>query len=180
MYFIPTVTSIWPRLNLEGIEEVLLTPRSILLPQEPKTLLIDNGCWAINTGRGSLDKLNEHIEICLELRKDPRCIFILPDIEKNPEASLFYLDRFLNEVKPPRFSLVDLDIYLNRTDLADGSEFLSIPARRARQAHYDLSRYHLLGTTDRNGARSWDDLCYDQSNIKEDVLRRTYERQSST
>lgn len=173
MHFVPTVTRIWPRLDLEGVGEVLLTPRSADLPNYPSSIIIDNGCWSINSRKSSFKILDTHIELCKELAKDPRCIFVLPDIEPDPKASLYYLDLFLREVKPPRFSLVDMAIYLDRTDLIEGSEFLSIPARRLKKANFNLQKYHLLGTTKVNGARSWDDLDYDTENVKAEVQRRS-------
>ena len=162
MRYVPTVTGIWKSLNLEGVEEVLLTPKSLDLPKEPSTILIDNGCWRINNRGASSGALEDHITLC-ELIEDPRCIFILPDVKDNKEVGCYFLNKFLERVKPKRFSLVDLEFFLDRKDLLEASEFLSIPSKRARRGkhHFDISIYHQLGSCPIEGSRSWDEFDYD-------------------
>lgn len=157
------MTGIWKRLDLDGVEEVLLTPKGITLPKEPKTILIDNGCWRVNVRGISPQILEDHIAICEILVEDPRCVFILPDVDRDKDVSNYYLDRFLSVVRPRRYSLIDLEFFLDRKDLIYGSEFLSIPSKRAQMGgvHFDIAQYHQLGASPIEGGRSWDDLTYD-------------------
>jgi hypothetical protein len=151
-------------MNLEGIEEVLLSPRSIELPREPKEILIDNNCFLINRRGCDVSVLDGHIELCKVLAHDSRCVFILPDIEKDQEACKVYIQRFMDEVKPLRFALIDLPFILeNFTILIDHAELFAIPSNRVASAAFDLTHYHLLGSDPPVLARSWDDLQYDSS-----------------
>jgi hypothetical protein len=164
-------------MNLEGVDEVLLTPHSVMLPNEPKEILIDNGCFVINRRGGSLQNLDLHIERCKVLSKDHRCIFLLPDIESNPEAAIYYVNKFMQEVKPLRFAVVDLPIIMNEfPELVDHSEIFAIPSKRAKLASQDIFQYHLLGSNPQVLARSWDDLQFNSDlPIAQAVLNRQEE-----
>jgi hypothetical protein len=182
MRYVPTVTGAWERMNLEGVDEVLLTPskRSKGLPKEPKTIIIDNGCFILNIRKKpptvAISKMKTHLELCKELSSDPRCIFVLPDYLHNTELNLFFQQEFLREIKPKRYSLVDTPM-LDETFIYH-AEFLCIPARHAKRARFDLSCYHLFGRL--NGfmpkARSWDDLLFNDTStpMREIVSSRSY------
>ena len=176
MRYVPTVTRIWKKLDLTGVEEVLLTPVDTDLPKEPSSILVDNGCFSINRDLNLHPKLNDHIERCIELKKDPRCIFVLPDIRHNKDLAIHYMDAFLAAVKPSRFILVDVPHLLETyKHLIDDVEFLAIPSNREKRANFDLKRYHLFGRNPLSTeARSWDDLLFDAATpIKDQVLLRS-------
>jgi hypothetical protein len=174
--YVPTVTRIWPRLDLTGVEEVLLTPVNSELPVGPKSLLIDNGCYSINRKTAPVEKLDLHIELCLKLSEDSRCIFILPDIRWDPELARIYVDRFLKTIRPRRYILVDIPHLLESfPKLPDLAECLAIPSNRVKSAHYPLHRYHLLGRDPQvDYARSWDDLLFDSKRpLKDQIEKRS-------
>lgn len=163
MLYVPTISSSWARLDLSNVTEVLLTPRSIKLPVEPELIMIDNGLSIVNRRAGYKHRLSDHIAICTELVKDSRCVFILPDLERDELEGKYYLHRFLQEVRPKRFSVVEVPWIRGAfPNLYDYAEFLSIPSRRATQVMAPLNRYHLLGARPTSGARSWDDPLFDQ------------------
>lgn len=169
MRFVPTVTRIWPQLDLAGVEEVLLTPISLELPQVP-SILVDNGLFATNRRQAS-HRLDSHIELCAELAKDPRCIFILPDLERDLSDCKRYIQLFLEIVQPKRYAAVDIPALTDwYGSIWGGSEFYCIPSCRATQAREPIELYHQLGKRPRPGGRSWDDLDYDATESLLEVI----------
>lgn len=176
MRYVPTVTRVWKKLDLTGVEEVLLTPVDSVLPKEPKSIIIDNGCFSINRDLKLHPKLNDHIELCLELKNDPRCVFVLPDVRHNKDYAIHYMNVFLERIRPKRFVLVDVPHILeNFKFLIDDAEFFAIPSNREKTASFDLRRYHLFGRNPQfSEARSWDDLLFDVDvPLKDQVLLRS-------
>jgi hypothetical protein len=158
------------------VEEVLLTPVDTDLPKEPSSIIIDNGCFSINRDLSLHPKLNDHIERCLELKKDPRCIFVLPDIRHSKDLAIHYMNVFMKRIRPKKFVLVDVPHILeNYKHLIDDAEFLAIPSNREKHASFDLKRYHLFGRNPTfTMARSWDDLLFDATlPLKDQVLLRS-------
>jgi len=185
MRYVPTVTRRWRHLDLKGASEVLLTPSEYdrgSLPEEPSTIIIDNGGWIINTRKPEPDAVEQrvlkHIELCKDLKWDPRCVFILPDIRWSPILNRWALQAFMDQITPLRFALVDCKhILLDFPHLVDLAEFLCIPARNVEQRSFpDLGRYHLLGRLDgKPAARSWDDSLFDtRKALSSVILKRSY------
>lgn len=172
MRFVPTVTGNWKTLNLEGVDEVLLTPSRLdngKLPTEPRTIIIDNGCYILNSKHATkkmvIERQKLHLEFCKYL-DDPRCIFVLPDCQRYPELNKKLVEEFLAQVKPDRYALVDKQrLYSEFDNLAVNAEILCIPFKSVGLINFELSRYHLLGRCrgnikDYKNARSWDDCNY--------------------
>jgi hypothetical protein len=179
--YIPTVTGAWTKMDLDGVDEVLLTPSLITpgLPKEPKTIIIDNGYLQLNLHKkplpGVISRMKAHLELCRKLREDRRCIFVLPSYLPNPELGLLFQKEFLNEIKPKRYAVMDTPILEER--YVYGAEFLCIPAIFSEKARYSISCYHLFGRLDNMPkARSWDDSLYGSFNlpIRETVRARSY------
>jgi hypothetical protein len=171
MKYVPTVTRAWPYLDLEGVDEVLLTPSSTDLPPEPRTVLVDNGCYMINQGRcdrkTALERQARHTELCRTLAVDDRCVFVLPDLSRYPEVCQSVIDTFLQKVRPARFALVEHASFVHPAWLCHHAEFFCIKTDRFHLRLHPDGQYHLLGRTKRDAplfllpARSWDDSDYD-------------------
>lgn len=160
--FVPTVTGNVDKFDYAGVDEVLFSPHEGDTLPPVKNIIIDNHGFYINNPLFVRSKerifeiFNLHIEQCKRL-KDPRTIFILPDIKLLPEFCHDAINIFLDTVQPTRFVLVDgYGFFEHFPNLVENSEFYGLPAGN-KPTLETYENYHLFAPKDIvEEARSWD------------------------
>lgn len=160
--FVPTLTGLnFSRYELDEYDEVLITSKNskYILPEHYEgDIIIDNGGYSINHWNKPKENIYKHLEICKKIKHDSRCIFILPDIQKDTQFSIKMQELFLKEINPQRYSLVDFDTYIDRTDnkIVDDSYFYCINKNNILKRKFNKEQYHVFGYFNDNDFRSFD------------------------